>query len=212
MNEVTYTMTSEDWADYFEWVNVDRYSAEEFSKLCWNGHRNLIGFLAVSVFVVSLAQFFLGMTLLLISLGVLAYSFANYKNRRRAACRQKGQTIANAERRTVQLQSRGILETLDGEECLTLWDAIVSVETTPKTLLSKDKRGNALTIPFHAFGSESAMKAFALEIENRRMRHAVGLAPATPILSQSTNPVTTPTVPQEAPQQQATAGWWRKPQ
>ena len=110
----------------------------------------------------------------------------------------------------ISLQPRGVMELTEFEESLTLWDAITEVHSTETFLFAKDKRGGILLVPVRAFGSETAMKAFAMEIENRRMRHAVGLTPAVPAVAPQTVTVTPP--PQEAPQQQVTAGWWRKPQ
>ena len=114
--------------------------------------------------------------------------------------------------KVVSIEARGVMEVDDCEERLTLWDAISEVHLTDKFLCAKDKRGGVLLIPMRAFGSEAAANLFKIEMDNHRMRHAVGLAPATPVVTQPTTQVTMPTVPQEAPQQQATAGWWRKPQ
>lgn len=204
MNEISYTHTSEDWGDFLEW-NFDKVSKENRKKLKWIE----IALMCLPVFLFLLFStglrtyaFFAAFCLFL---GNIVYESSTYESSKKRLLRKyTNRSAVDSSVHSVSLQARGVMEITEVEESLTLWDAITEVQWTEKFLYAKDKRDGILLVPVRAFGSESAMKAFALEIENRRMRHAVGLTPAV----QTAQVIPVPT--QEAPQQQVTAGWWRK--
>jgi hypothetical protein len=209
MNEVTFTLTVDDL------LAGDSQASVPATLRPLNPLRSVVTVAAVAFFFAFAAWLFGPLVAIcLVLMPAMPLSLAWLGARQAAAQRLlSAQEAANrrSEPVRVSLTPRGVLESDSVEERLTLWDAITEVQLTDKFLLAKDSRGGLLMIPVRAFGSAAAAKLFQIEMDNHRMRHAVGLSPATSLAAQPTIPVTTATVPQEAPQQQATAGWWRKP-
>jgi hypothetical protein len=131
------------------------------------------------------------------------YLFSPTQARKQAGARMQIEAVPGVST-TVSLTPRGVLEADDCEERLTLFEAITETALTEKFLSAKDKRGGVLLIPLRAFGSAAAATAFHMELENRRLRQSVGLAPThAPVETALPTPV--------APTRTDSAGqpWWR---
>ena len=211
MNQLNFTLTEEDWADLYEYRTQKslRTNIKFHKQIRWISllGGTILGF----IFLYAAINIGISAAILMIIIGLIPaiacfYGSPITQKGRRAIAIQAYSGNARKEPVTVSLTPRGVLEKDSCEERLTLWDAITEVELTEKFLCAKDKRGGTLLIPMRAFGSESMARLFLLEIENHRMRHAVGLTPPATVAP------TAQVIPsQSAPQQQVAAGWWRKP-
>lgn len=214
MNPVTYSLTPEDWAEYHFWV-YENQSNREVARKRQLGF-SLLTLLPMYLFLFAIFGFSLVLFLTLAAVvtgTILVNRFLYSPEQIRKQFQERSRLeSAPSDTRTVSLTPRGVLEVDETEERLTLYDAITESTLTDKFLYSKDRKGGVLLIPTRIFASSAAAAAFHLELENRRMRHAVGLTPSTPIIStpvpaarvvEATPVVSTP------PQTQASQPWWR---
>ncbi|MGC4047730.1 MAG: hypothetical protein QM758_28385 [Armatimonas sp.] len=208
MNPVTYSLTPEDWAEHRVWLYETQPDKEtpRRRQLAFS----LLMLLPMYLFLTAILGFSvpLFVTLALAIFGTVAinrflYSPAQIKKQIYERTRLES---TPGDTRTVSLTPRGVLEVDDCEERLTLYDAITETALTDTFLHCKDRKGGILLIPMRAFASSAAAVAFHMELENRRMRYAVGLTPAisTPVAL-----VETPQVISVTPQAQAAQPWWR---
>jgi hypothetical protein len=207
MNNVTFQLTDE---DLLLWSREQAQTALKPENSLGKGRRRFL-FVWCAVFCL-IAVVMAGPIAALLLAGAMALSilFAYFalpfsllqESRQRAwltfGSRLERQPI------TVSLTPRGVLEADDCEERLTLYDAIEETEMTEKFLYARDKRGGVLLIPVRAFGGEIEARAFLIELQNRRMQSAVGLA--TSVVA-ADDPQTLPPAASVAPQP-----WWKAPQ
>jgi hypothetical protein len=185
MNKVTFKTTVDDFIELQEWQNQrkNKFSQRPFPLIVLLGLLFFIAFLTLSS--LSTLSVFLFLMLTIYSITVYL-NFPKYQQKALRA--QLESTIQKHETITVSLTPRGVLETDDCEERLTLYDAIEETELTEKFLYAKDKRGGILLIPLRAFGGEVEARTFLIEFQNRRMQSAVGLAAPVPVLVEQPSP------------------------
>jgi hypothetical protein len=208
MNPITYTLTPEDWGEYALWSFQKTKPPQKF-------YRNKLLLFLAGFFMAFLVILSLGMPLPLLlgpmfyfaTIGALClYLQSPEQIKRRVLASAKNEAHPSVEK-TVSLTPRGVLEADDCEERLTLFEAIAETALTEKFLYAKDRRGGVLLIPVRAFGSAAAATAFHLELENRRMRQAVGLTPTA--TAASTTPVAAQPTAGSAVPPQGSQPWWR---
>jgi hypothetical protein len=203
MNGVTFKLTDE---DLLLWSREQAQAVLKPGNSLWKGRRRFL-FVWCAVFCL-IATVMAGPIAALLLAGAMALSllfayfampFSLLQDSRQRTWAAFGSRVER-EPITVSLTPRGVLEADDCEERLTLYDAIEETKLTEKFLYAKDKRGGILLIPIRAFGGEIEARAFLVELQNRRMKSAVGL----------TAPVAVPVEsPQNAVASPVSQPWWK---